>query len=506
MSWMGIDIGTSGCKAVAFDEQGNVLAEAHRSYGTLTPREGWAELDSGAVMEACYEVLAEAGQACRLRDPVRGLGVSSQGEAFTAVCPGGEFLTNAMVSFDTRATEIGAEWSAAFGARRLYEITGHTCHPMFTLPKLLWTQANLPEVWEKAAAFHCFEELLHRRLGLEPAISHPLAGRTMLFDVRTHEWSPEILGAMGLSPDRLARPLPAGGIVGELPGKVTAELGFAPGAIVVAGGHDQPCGALGAGAIAPGRAMYGMGSVECICPAFAEPAFSDELFAGNLCTYDFTIAGMYTTVAFSLTGSNLLRWYHDVWAGEEQRIADETDGNAYDMIVASMPDGPSGLTVLPHFTPTGTPPFDPAPTSAVLGMTLETTRGQFLKGLQEGVAFEMKLNVAMLAESGVQIDEFVATGGSARRAELVQIRANVLNRPITSVAVTEAGCLGVAMLACAAATGAALPEISAKWVRPVQVTEPQPKMAAHYEEQFALYRSLYPALCQLQGKWPVTGS
>ncbi len=498
MSWMGIDIGTSGCKAVVFGDQGQVLAEAHRSYATLVPREGWAELDSAAVIEACYAVLAEAGQACRQHDPVRGLGVSSQGEAFTAVGPKGEFLTNAMVSFDTRATAVGARWSAEFGSRRLYEITGHTCHPMFTLPKLLWTRDNLPEVWERAAAFNCFEELLHRRLGLEPAISHPLAGRTMLFDVRKHEWSPEILGALGLSPDRLARPLPAGGIVGELAASVTAELGFAPGAIVVAGGHDQPCGALGAGVTAPGRAMYGMGTVECICPAFAAPAFSDELFAGNLCTYDFTIAGMYTTVAFSLTGGNLLRWYHDTWAGDERRAAEEGGGNPYDRIVGSMPEGPSGLTVLPHFTPTGTPHFDPSPLSAVLGMTLETSRGQFLKGLLEGVSFEMKLNVEMLAESGVRIDEFVATGGSARRAELVQIRADVLNRPITSVAVTEAGCLGVAMLACAAATGAALPDISARWVQPVQVIEPDPERATRYAEQFAFYRSLYPALRQLR--------
>ena len=494
MSWMGIDIGTSGCKAVAFDEQGSVLAEAHRSYATLVPQEGWAELDSAAVMEACYAVLAEAGHACRERDPVRGLGVSSQGEAFTAVAADGGFLTNAMVSFDTRATEIGRSWSEQFGIRRLYEITGHTCHPMFTLPKLLWTRENLPDVWRQAASFHCFEELLHRRLGLEPAISHPLAGRTMLFDVREHAWSPEILAALDLSPTRLARTLAAGAVVGELSAKVAADLGFAPGAIVVAGGHDQPCGALGAGVAAPGRAMYGMGTVECICPAFARPAFSDALFAGNLCTYDFTIAGMYTTVAFSLTGGNLLRWYHDVWAGEERAAG----GNAYDRMVASMPEGPSGLTVLPHFTPTGTPHFDPAPTSAVLGMTLETTRGQFLKGLMEGVSFEMKLNVAMLDESGVRIDEFVATGGSARRPELVQIRADVLDRPITTVAVSEAGCLGVAMLACAAATGADLPAIGAEWVRPVRVVEPRPRMAAHYAEQFGLYRSLYPALREIR--------
>jgi len=494
MSWMGIDIGTSGCKAVVFDSQGRAIASAYREYGTLMPQEGWAELDSTGVMEACVAVLAQAAGQVVLTDPVAGIGVCSQGEAFTALGPGGVVLNHAMVSFDTRAADLARSWPATFGARRLYEITGHTAHPMFTLFKVLWLRDHRPEAWEKARHFYCFEELLHAHLGLEPAISYPLAGRTMLFNVRTHAWDRTVLAAVGLDAGRLARALPAGAVVGRLSDAKARELNLRPGAVVVAGGHDQPCGALGAGVTAPGRAMYGMGTVECICPAFPMPVFSDSLFEGNLCTYDFTAGGMYTTVAFSLTGGNLLRWYRDVWGAEEQRLASVRNCSAYDLLMESLPQTPTDLLVLPYFTPSGTPYFETRAGGAVLGLKLSTQRGEFLKGLLEGVSLEMKLNVEILREAGIQIGEFVATGGGARSPGLVQLKADVLNRPITVVEVTEAGCLGVAMHACAALTEEPVAEIAARWVRPVRSVEPQPALADIYTSRFERYRGLYRTL------------
>jgi xylulokinase len=494
MSWLGIDIGTSGCKAVVFDAHGRALASAYREYGTLMPQEGWAELDSAGVMDACLAVLAQAAGQVLPTDPVAGIGVCSQGEAFTALGPDGAVLNHAMVSFDTRAAALARSWPADFGVRRLYEITGHTAHPMFTLFKVLWLRDHRPEVWAKARHLYCFEELLHAHLGIEPAISFPLAGRTMLFNVRTHTWDQEVLEAVGLDPKRLARVLPTGTVVGTLGDSTARQLNVGPGTAVVAGGHDQPCGALGAGVTAPGRAMYGMGTVECICPAFPTAVFSDGLFEGNLCTYDFTAGGMYTTVAFSLTGGNLLRWYRDVWGADEQRLAAARHCSAYDLIVESMPEAPTDLLVLPYFTPSGTPYFETRASGAVLGLKLSTGRGELLKGLMEGVSLEMKLNTEILREAGIRIDDFVATGGGARSPRLVQLKADVLNRPITVVEVTEAGCLGVAMHACAALTGEPVADIARRWVRPVHAVQPRPEQAEVYAGRFERYRGLYRTL------------
>ncbi|MBI3947395.1 MAG: hypothetical protein HY321_15845 [Armatimonadetes bacterium] len=496
MSYIGLDVGTTGCKAVAFDAAGQPRAAASREHATLAPREGWAELDSARVAESCLAVIAEAAAASP-RDPVRGLGISSQGEAFTPIGPRGEALQNAMVSFDTRAAGIAESWSREFGREKLYRLTGHTAHPMFSLFKLLWLRDHQPEVWSAARRFLCFEELIQHRLGLEPAISWPLAGRTMLFNVRTHDWEEEILQAVGLARSRLARPVPSGTVVGTVPSGVARELGIPEGVIVVAGGHDQPCGALGAGATAPGKAVYGTGTVECICPAFPAPVFSDDLFQSNLCTYDFTVPGMYTTVAFSLTGGNLLKWFRDEWGQQEVAEARRAGVSPYQLLLKGMAPAPTRLLVLPYFTPTGTPYFDPAATGAILGLRLTTTRGEVLRALLEGVAFEMRLNMDILERSGLRITELLAIGGGARSPVWTQLKADVLNTPITTVAVTEAGCLGVAMLACAAHTGRSVTDLVGEWIRKGEVIEPDPENAACYAERFQTYVQLYPALKSL---------
>lgn len=493
MSYIGLDVGTTGCKAVAFDANGRRLSAAYREYPVLSPQEGWAELDSALVCRSCLEVIGEAASGC-VGDPVRGIGISSQGEAFTPVGPNGEFLGNAMVSSDSRAASIAQTWSRQFGRERLYEVTGHTAHPMFTLFKLLWVRENLPDVWRRAKAFHCFEDLIHTQLGVEPAMSRPLAGRTMLFDVRRHDWDDSILGAVGLERSKLARTLPSGSIVGEIRSGICRELGLADGAVVVAGGHDQPCGALGAGVTEPGVAVYATGTVECITPAFSEPVFSPDLFANNLCTYDFTVRGMYTTVAFSLTGGNLLKWFRDEFGQPEVDQAARTGENAYTLLIDRMAREPTSLMVLPYFTPSGTPYFDTHTKGAIVGLRLTTTRGEILRALLEGVAYEMRLNLDILGKSGIAIKELIAIGGGAKNPVWIQLKADVLNTPIKTVAVTEAGCLGAALLACAADTQEDVRLLASKWVCVTGEVKPDPKNAEHYESRFARYVKLYSAI------------
>jgi xylulokinase len=493
VSYLGIDIGTTGCKAGVFNGEGKLLTLAYREYPLLSPEKGWAELDSVKVIQGCVDVIREAAGKCP-GDPVRGIGITCQGEAFTPVSRDGGYLGNGMVSSDTRAATIATEWSREFGVRRLYDLTGHTPHPMFTLFKLLWLRDHRPDVWSGANKFYCFEELLQARLGLEPAISWPLAGRTMLFNVRSHGWEREILAAVGLEETRLAPPVASGTVVGEVAPNVAAELGLPRGVKVVAGGHDQPCGALGAGVVEPGAAMYATGTVECICPAFAEPIFADNLMQSNLCTYDHAVPGMYTTVAFSLTGGNLLRWFRDQWAQAEQDEARRTGADPYDLLLREMPSEPTDLTVLPYFTPSGTPYFDADVPGAILGLRLSTTRGQVLRALLEGVAMEMRLNVEILDRAGLRIREFLAIGGGAKNRALTQLKADVLDRPITTLAVTEAGCLGVALLACAADTGAKPQDLAGTWVKRQDVVEPDPKRAKVYREKFGVYQTVYPCM------------
>ena len=476
-SYLGLDIGTSGCKAAAFDETGRMVSLARRDYDLNFTSDGGAELDSDLVMEHCLAVVAEA--RAQAGDEVRAMAVSSQGEAFTAVGADGQALCHAMVSSDTRAADHARNWPKEFGEDRLYQITGHTAHPMFTLFKLLWLKEHRPDVWQKAVRFLCFEDLLHLRLGLEPAMGWPLAGRTMLFDVRRHQWSGEILEAVGCCGRQLSRPLMSGSVVGQ-----TKD-----GMLVVTGGHDQTCGALGVGVTHSGVAMYATGTVDCITPVFAQPAFSEVLRQSNLCTYDHAVPGLYATVAFSLTGGNLLKWFRSEFG----------NGRTYEELLAELPAEPSRLLVLPYWTASGTPYFDCATPGAILGLRLSTSRGQILRALLEGLAFEMRLNLNLLQAAGCPIRELLAIGGGAQSAIWNQLKADVLDLPLIRSEISEAGCMGAAMLAYAADTQQPVSDIARAWVKLGGQFSPNRAHANFYTNQFAHYRKLRPTLRKLAG-------
>ncbi|MGC1392462.1 MAG: FGGY-family carbohydrate kinase [Bacteroidales bacterium] len=494
MSYLGLDIGTGGCKAVVFDIDGNELASAFREYPVLHPHPGWAEINPDEVIKKCFEVISEVNTV--IADPVVSMSISSQGEAFAPVGKDGEILGNAMVSSDSRARDIAFRWSENFGTKKIYCITGHTPHPLFTLFKILWIKKHQPDVWKNARYFFCFEELFHYKIGIEPKISWSMAGRTMMFDVISHKWSTDILEAIGLSDKKLAVPAISGEVIGTIGQQMSNTLGFKNKVIIVAGGHDQTCAALGAGVIEPGMCMYATGTVECFCPVLEKPGFSDELQLNNLCCYDYTIKGKYTTVAYSLTGGNILRWMRDELGQTEIEKAKLLGQDAYSFLLGDMPYAPTDLLVLPYFSATGTPYFDTRARGAIIGLQLTTTKGEITKALLEGVALEMKLNLEMMEKSGMKINTFIATGGGTRNKTWTQLKADILNKKIIVGKIKEAGCYGAALLAISAVENISVEQLLNKRKTENEIFSPDPEKADFYNNKFKTYKQLYPVLKQ----------
>ena len=490
--FLGIDIGTTGCKSVIFDNNGVQVSLTYREYDTISDNPGWVELNTEEVISKCFEVIKESVSAVP-PGSVESIGISSQGEAFTMLDRSGSALCNAFVSSDSRADPYVKSWTGEFGDKKLYQITGHTSHPMFSLFKLLWVRDNMSEVWERCHRILCFEDLLQYRLGIKsPAISWSLAGRTMLFDVREHCWSEKILESIGIRKEQLSVPLPSGRIAGYVDEGIANQLNLSGKVAVVTGGHDQPCSALGAGAVKPGVAVYASGTVECITPAFEKPVFSEELRKYNFCTYDHAATGLYATLALSLTGGNLLKWFRDEFGQQEKEIGKIEHADPYELLLRQMPAAPTGLLVLPYFTPSGTPYFDTAVKGTILGLDLSTTRGEILKALIEGVAFEIKLSLEILEQAGYIVNELRAIGGGAKSDLLIRLKSDILNKPITTPDITEAGCRGAAILAKAAYDNIGIDEIIDRWVKPGQVILPRGNDL--YSEKFQKYKKLYAKL------------
>ena len=494
MSYLGLDIGTGGCKAVVFDAEGKELAFSFREYHVLRCHPDWAEINPEEVIQKCFEVITDVN--ANISDPVISMSISSQGEAFTPVGPDGSTLGNAMVSSDARARDITVEWSKNFGTENLYHITGHTPHPLFTLFKILWIKENQQDVWEKSIYFLCFEDLFHFKIGLEPKISWSMAGRTMLFDVIKHQWSNKILDAAGLRIDKLAIPVPSGEITGIIGQEKGRKLGFKNPVTIVAGGHDQTCAALGAGVIEPGMCMYATGTVECFCPLLDKPGFSSELQRNNICCYDYTLKNQYASLAYSLTGGNILRWMRDELGQSEIDRATGSGQNPYTLLLDAMPHSPTNLLVLPYFSATGTPYFDTRAKGAIIGLQLTTTKGEITRALLEGVAMEMKLNLELMEKSGMKINTFIATGGGTRNKNWTQLKADVLNKKIIVKDIKEAGCYGAALLARSAIEKIPVEQLLRHSKTENEVFSPNPENAVLYGRKFESYKQLYPVLKQ----------
>jgi xylulokinase len=240
--------------------------------------------------------------------------------------------------------------------------------------------------------------------------------------------------------------------------------------------------------------MYATGSVECFCPVLEEPSFSEELLRNNLCCYDYTLNGRYTTVAYSLTGGNILRWMRDELGHSEMAAAVASGQNAYSLLLGAMPSEPTELLVLPYFTPTGTPYFDTRAKGAILGLKLTTTKGELTRALLEGVALEMKLNLQLMEKSGMTINTLIATGGGTRNRAWTQLKADVLNKEILVREVGEAGCYGASLLARSAVENTPADLLLRHDRFTAEVFIPNPNHAKKYERTFETYKQLYPTL------------
>jgi len=494
MSLLGLDVGTTGTKAVVFRSDGQILAEAYREYWESFPQPGWVELNPQEIWAAVQEVLQKVNLAAA-GDPVKAMSFSILGEAVTPVDKDGNFLYNAVTSPDSRSSPQTEAWLKKLSKLEIFQITGMALHPSYSLNKVIWFKEERPEIYRKAWKFLLVEDLLFYLFGLPPTIDTSLAGRTMALDVKERRWSKTILELAGVEEDKLAQVMPSGRVVGKMAQGTSKHLGFSQPPLVVTGAHDQPANALGAGVIREGMAVDVTGTVECVTIVYDHPVLTQQMLDQNYSVYPYVKGDMYATIAFNYTGGNLLRWYRDNFADEERAQAAAEGKNIYEVILRDLPEKPTGLLVLPHFVGTGTPHLDAGSKGAILGLTLATSKKDFVKGLIEGVSYEIRHNLESLAEAGAGVERLRALGGGARSPVWLQLKADILNRPLATINVPEAGCLGAAILA-GVATGeySSLEEATQLLIRETATYEPNPESARAYDELFDLYRQVYPAV------------
>ena len=493
MSLLGIDVGTSGCKAAVCSEDGRVLGLAYEEYDYHCPQPGWAELDSLKTWKLIQRTIGQAAAGAK-SDPVKAVCVSSLGESVVPVTADRQILGPAVLNFDVRGEEYLEDLRGRIDAEQLYRINGNTLGNQFSLTKLKWLKQYRPELYRQTEIFLPWSGFVAFMLGAQARADYSLANRTLLFDLERRDWSEALLDLAQLEREKLPGTVPSGAVIGTVAGGMAAELGLPAGIPIVSGGHDQCCNGVGCGVLAPGQAMYGMGTYLCLMPVFAQRPEPAVMLARGLNTEQHAAPGQYVSFLYNQGGA-MFKWFRNTFAAAERSPAKASGQDLYATLLAEMPAGISRIMVLPHFTATGPPDFITDSCGVVAGLKLATRRGEILKGLIEAMTFDIRGAFETLPGAGIPVTDFRAVGGGSKSDAWIQINADILGRPFVRPEVNEAGVLGAAILAGAGCGMFASLEAGVnEMVRLGRTFEPDPKKQALYNERFAKYQSLWPLM------------
>ncbi len=468
---VGLDVGTTGVKAVVLSPDGGVLARAERGYPLSTPRPGWAEQDPELWWQAAQAALADV---CAGRE-VSGIGLSGQMHGLVALDANERVLRPAILWNDQRTAAECAEIEERVGLARLIELTGNRALTGFTAPKLLWLRRHEPETYARIRHVLLPKDYVRLRLTGERAIDAADASGTLLLDVAARRWSDAVLAALELPaawlPPVLESPQPAGETEARVP--------------VAAGAGDQPAAALGVGVDRPGPLSVVLGTSGVVLAAL--PAFRADPQA-RVHAFCHAVPGAWQAMGVMLSAAGSLQWLRDALA----------PGVSFEQLLAEAerwPPGADGLLFAPYLAGERTPHADPDARAAFVGLELRHDRGALVRAVLEGVAFGLRDSLELLRALGVAAERGRASGGGARGRLWLEIVASVLGLPLELTAAEEGSAFGAALLGgVAAGVFTDVHDAVARCVRVRETVEPRPDWAGAYEQLYPRFRSLYPAL------------
>ena len=468
---VGLDVGTTGVKAVAVTPDGAVLARSEHGYPLSTPQPGWSEQDPEDWWRAAVAALAEVSEGRE----VAGIGLSGQMHGLVALDDAERVVRPAILWNDQRTAAECALIEETVGLERLIALTGNRALPGFTAPKLLWLRAQEPGVYARIAHICLPKDYVRLRLTGSFATDAADASGTLLLDVARRRWSGEVLEALDVPADWLPPVLESPAVSG-----LTAD-----GVPVAAGAGDCAAAALGVGVDRTGPASVVLGTSGVVFATL--PSYRAEEL-GRVHVFCHAVPGAWHAMGVMLSAAGSLQWLRDTIAPDVTfaRLVEEAERWA---------PGAEGLLFLPYLQGERTPHADPDARGAFVGLQLRHDRGALVRAVLEGVAFGLRDSLDLLRGLGVDVSSARVSGGGARSALWLRICASVLGVPIERTVVEEGSAFGAALLGgVAGGVFSDVHEAVAATVRADHPVEPVASWQSAYSELHPRYRALYPAL------------
>ena len=490
---IGVDIGTSNIKAVAFGLDGAELAMESTPTITHYPAVDRAHFEPDEIWAAICRVLHSLCHKLRDLAQPAAIAFTSMGEAAIPLDVYGRPTYPAIAWYDRRTVPQIEWWKETIGAAETNQITGLALYPIFGITKLLWIRQNEPDAFARTTRWLNMADYGAFRLSGAQCTDMSLASRMLVLDLKERRWSTRLLNALGISDALLGELVPSGVQVGTVHAQAAAQTGLPEGLPVVSGGHDHICGALALGITEPGDVFDSMGTAEGLFIATEQPVHNAQIMASGVGQGTHTWPNRYYAMSGMYFAGGCINWVRRLLLG----YAPDQSFEQLIELAQATPPGSEGVTFLSHLRMANPPIVDSHSRGAFVGLSSSTGPGHLARAAIEGVAYEYHFAYESIAKTfGLSPRRLIVTGGGSRNRLLLQIKAALVNRPLLLPKVNEATCLGAAMLAgIGAGVYASFDDAAAQVQFAADVVEPDAQLHQIYIERFQeVYVKLYPAL------------
>ena len=498
--FLGLDIGTSGVKAILIGRDGTVRSSANTALHVTTPKPGWTEQNPDdwwkAAIVSTRDVLAQQRDAT-----VVSIGLSGQMHSSVFLDGAGKVIRPALLWSDGRTTDECAEITAAAGGEEhLRDWVRNPALEGFTLPKVLWLRNHEPAAYARLTTLMLAKDFIRFRLTGEIATEPSDASGTLMFDPAGMQWSREILDAVRVPMSILPRVGGSSEILGRVTAEVARQTGLAEGTPVVGGGADNACGAAGVGAVTPGEVVASWGTSGTVLAPTSKPLVDPRLRAHTFCH---VAPETWYVMGVVLSAGGAFAWYRDQFARE--LTGAQTGDVQLDEEAASVPAGAGGVTFLPYLQGERTPHRDAGARGAFVGLSLAHSRAYLTRAVLEGICFALRDSFSILREMGLPTEQVLLTGGGAKSPFIRRLQSEVYGVPVMTVNREEGPAYGAALLG-AVGLGAFADLRAATQATLKRSTPEGPSAGAHnaYREPYERYRALYPAIADVRRRLATT--
>jgi xylulokinase len=497
---MGIDVGTTGSKAMVIDLKGNIIGKGYREYKLDEPKPNWVEVSAKFLTDITFEAVKEAVEDSKVNPKeIASIGFSVNRSSFCLMDEDLNVIDDKMIIWlDSRAESVMDEMNSKIPAERRNEITGMPGYNIFAVAKYYWIKKNEPETYAKTKYFASVDSLIMHAFGSDRFVAEISNGTvTGLMDVRTLGWNEELAEKLGFDLDKFPPLCKPAEIVGTIKDDVARKTGLAAGTKIVAGSGDQQLAAMGAGVIKDGAVSLTIGTFGLLAIGLAKPDFA--ALKGLMIPSSPTL-GVFEVEGPQVSGATCYRWCRDVLCGEEAADGEKRDIDPYLLmdekyLQKSVP-GSNGVLFYSALFGSGYPTWDTNATGMFLGLRNTHTKADIVRSVIEGISLEARHILESVLAAGVVMDDVITiTGGVSKSKTWCQALADIMGRKIRTLAVPDAAVLGAAGLA---AIGAGLlgnpGEFVSRMVQFGETYEPIAENAAIYDKSYEVYKSAYYGL------------